>query len=180
MALITDESGNAEYPQTYTSKVFDKNGNAINDRVVYGEPDGSVSVEPMSPILHQSDVVNDLTSTSTTTPLSAAMGTALNSTLEGLQTSTLKYQSYTLSANATTAFSVSSSAYALITTIGAASARCTIASMVSSGTNVYLNTLITGSNISYSTGTSSFSISNTSNASTRIEIIVFDGEIVKN
>lgn len=67
-----------------TSTVEDKNGVAVVDRLVYGQKVTAGSVSPSSPLLHQSDIVDDLVTQDATKPLSARQGALLNSNLTDL------------------------------------------------------------------------------------------------
>ena len=84
VSTLKSEGGTALNPKTTTEALVDENGVSCKDRIAYGEESASVTVEPMSPYLHQSDIVNDLTTSDATKPLSAAMGYTLNSNLSEL------------------------------------------------------------------------------------------------
>lgn len=81
VSTLKSEGGTALNPKTTTEALVDENGVSCKDRIAYGEESASVTVEPMSPYLHESDIVNDLATNDPTKPLSAAQGYALNSNL---------------------------------------------------------------------------------------------------
>ena len=81
VSTLKSEGGTALNPKTTTEALVDENGVSCDGRIAYGEESASVTVEPMSPYLHESDIVNDLATNDPTKPLSAAQGYALNSNL---------------------------------------------------------------------------------------------------
>ena len=81
VSTLKSEGGTALNPKTTTEALVDENGVSCADRIAYGEESASVTVQPPSPYLHESDIVNDLTTSDATKPLSAAMGYTLNSNL---------------------------------------------------------------------------------------------------
>ena len=84
VSTLKSEGGTALNPKTTTEALVDENGVSCKDRIAYGEESASVTVQPPSPYLHESDIVNDLTTSDATKPLSAAMGYQLNSNLTQL------------------------------------------------------------------------------------------------
>ena len=84
MAILQDEDGTNFYSRTYTPKVFDKNGHSVVDRLAYIEEDDPETVEPMSPYLYESDVVNNFTDGGSDVPLSAECGKTLYNTLASI------------------------------------------------------------------------------------------------
>lgn len=84
VSTLKSEGGTALNPKTTTEALVDENGVSCKDRIAYGEESAPATVEPMSPYVHESDIVNDLATNDPTKPLSAAQGYALNSNLTEL------------------------------------------------------------------------------------------------
>lgn len=138
VSTLKSEGGTALNPKTTTEALVDENGVSCDGRIAYGEESASVTVEPMSPYLHESDIVNDLATNDPTKPLSAAQGYALNSNLTELSpyipvdTSTLVK---TFSSN--DSFTVTTSGWYLFTTT---CPSATDSVRVKFGTYVYITT----------------------------------------
>lgn len=85
VSTLKSEGGTALNPKTTTEALVDENGVSCEGRIAYGEESAPATVEPMSPYLHESDIVNDLATNDPTKPLSAAQGYTLNSNLTEYQ-----------------------------------------------------------------------------------------------
>ena len=101
MAILQNEDDTNLFPRTYTPKVFDKNGHSVVDRLAYIEEDDPETVEPMSPYLYESDVVNNFTDGGSDVPLSAECGKTLYNTLSGLIIIRNYSATYSIAANGT-------------------------------------------------------------------------------
>lgn len=88
VSTLKSEGGTALNPKTTTEALVDENGVSCKDRIAYGEESAPVTLEPMSPYLHESDIVNDLATNDPTKPLSAAQGYTLNQNLVKCKTLT--------------------------------------------------------------------------------------------
>lgn len=86
-----NENGDNLFPITYAENVLKPDGSAATDAVYY-EDVGEQTGAAMSPILHQSDVVDNLTTTSTTAPLSAKQGKLLNDDVTSLRSDLVLYE----------------------------------------------------------------------------------------
>lgn len=89
-----NENGDNLFPITYAENVLKPDGSAATDAVYY-EDVGEQTGVAMSPILHQSDVVDNLTTTSTTAPLSAKQGKLLNDDVTSLNSTLASIKNYT-------------------------------------------------------------------------------------
>lgn len=123
-------------------------------------------------VLHNSDVVNNLTSTATNKPLSAAMGKALKDSIWDFSTLT------TASAGSSATFTLAAGTRCSIFAdgINAGVQGIIIAACNGSGTDVFFNKL-GASNLSVSKSAASITIANSASADAQLFAIIWRGSI---
>lgn len=158
VSTLKSEGGTALNPKTTTEALVDENGVSCEGRIAYGEESAPATVEPMSPYLHESDIVNDLATNDPTKPLSAAQGYTLNSNLSAIKIyadsaqSPQTYRTVNASTIATVDITVPEAGYGFIVGYGieASTDVCILQIYMSSKTNIHCRVKnLTATNQSY-------------------------------